>query len=161
MGTPPASDPRPWRALHLSEHAKLARAAGVPKVLICRNGDLIKLGPGDPAIIDEIPSRNALLQLPHDYFCVARADSPVAGESHLEPQPDRVPVDGRDSRLRDLEDRYVERDAPVDQLLDGQAIVCVAYLMKIPANAARNAPSLPLRPGPWWLENLQHLDKPQ
>src|SRR5579862_8263904 len=34
-------------ALHLFEHAKLARAAGVPKVLICRNGDLVKLGPGE------------------------------------------------------------------------------------------------------------------
>jgi len=43
-------------ALHLHEHAKLARAAGVPKVLICRNGDQIKLGPGDPGIIDELPS---------------------------------------------------------------------------------------------------------
>ena len=43
-------------ALHLFEHAKLARAAGVPKVLICRNGDLVKLGPGDPGIIDELPS---------------------------------------------------------------------------------------------------------
>jgi ribonuclease J len=43
-------------ALHLSEHAKLARAAGVPKVITCRNGDLVKLGPGDPGIIDELPS---------------------------------------------------------------------------------------------------------
>ncbi len=43
-------------ALHLFEHAKLARAAGVPKVVICRNGDLVKLGPGDPGIIDELPS---------------------------------------------------------------------------------------------------------
>ncbi len=43
-------------ALHLFEHAKLARAAGVPKVLICRNGDLVKLGPGDPAVIEELPS---------------------------------------------------------------------------------------------------------
>jgi ribonuclease J len=43
-------------ALHLSEHAKLARAAGVPKVLICRNGDLVKLGPGDPGIIGQVPS---------------------------------------------------------------------------------------------------------
>src|SRR5579862_5361888 len=34
-------------ALHLFEHAKLARAVGVPKVLICRNGDLVKLGPGE------------------------------------------------------------------------------------------------------------------
>lgn len=41
---------------HLFEHAKLARAAGVPKVLTCRNGDLVKLGPGDPGIIDKLPS---------------------------------------------------------------------------------------------------------
>src|SRR6202040_2035079 len=37
-------------------HAKLARAAGVRKVLICRNGDLVKLGPGDPGIIEQVPS---------------------------------------------------------------------------------------------------------
>jgi ribonuclease J len=42
--------------LHLFEHAALARAAGVPKVLICRNGDLVKLGPGDPGVIEELPS---------------------------------------------------------------------------------------------------------
>ena len=41
-------------ALHLSEHARLGRAAGVPKVLTCRNGDLVKLGPGAPGIIDEL-----------------------------------------------------------------------------------------------------------
>ena len=43
-------------ALHLSEHAKLARACGVPKTLICKNGDLVRLGPGDPAIIDQLPA---------------------------------------------------------------------------------------------------------
>ncbi len=43
-------------ALHLSEHARLARAAGVPKVLICKNGDLVRLGPGEAGIIDELPS---------------------------------------------------------------------------------------------------------
>src|SRR4029077_17313460 len=42
--------------LHLSEHATLARAAGVPKVVTCRNGDLVRLGPGDPGIIGELPS---------------------------------------------------------------------------------------------------------
>ncbi|MBR0829413.1 ribonuclease J [Bradyrhizobium manausense] len=42
--------------LHLHEHAKLARAAGVPKVLVCRNGDLVKLGPGDPGIVGAVPS---------------------------------------------------------------------------------------------------------
>lgn len=42
--------------LHLSEHAKLARACGVPKVLLCKNGDLVRLGPGEPAIIEELPA---------------------------------------------------------------------------------------------------------
>jgi ribonuclease J len=42
--------------LHLAEHAKLARAEGVPKVLTCRNGDLVRLGPGDAAIIEELPA---------------------------------------------------------------------------------------------------------
>jgi ribonuclease J len=41
--------PAHGEALHLSEHAKLARACGVPKVLVCKNGDLVRLGPGDPA----------------------------------------------------------------------------------------------------------------
>src|SRR6476619_5496817 len=33
-----------------------ARAAGVPRVLVVRNGDLVKLGPGDPGIVGEVPS---------------------------------------------------------------------------------------------------------
>jgi ribonuclease J len=43
-------------ALHLHEHAKLARAAGVPKVLICKNGDIVRLGPGEASIIGEVPA---------------------------------------------------------------------------------------------------------
>lgn len=43
-------------ALHLNEHAKLARACGVPKVIVIKNGDLVRLGPGDPAVIEQIPS---------------------------------------------------------------------------------------------------------
>src|SRR5262249_45042224 len=42
-------------ALHLSEHASLARKVGVPDVLVCQNGDLLKLAPGAPGIIDEVP----------------------------------------------------------------------------------------------------------
>jgi ribonuclease J len=34
----------------------LARRAGVPEVLVCRNGDLVRLAPGKAEIIDEIPS---------------------------------------------------------------------------------------------------------
>ena len=48
--------PAHGEALHLAEHARLARAAGVPKVITCRNGDLVKLGPGDPGIIGQLPA---------------------------------------------------------------------------------------------------------
>jgi ribonuclease J len=43
-------------ALHLAEHAALARRVGVPQVLPCVNGDLVRLGPGEAALIDEVPS---------------------------------------------------------------------------------------------------------
>ncbi len=42
-------------ALHLSEHAALARKAGVPTVIVCHNGDLVRLAP-DAGIIDEVPA---------------------------------------------------------------------------------------------------------
>jgi len=48
--------PAHGEALHLAEHAELARRAGVPQVLVCRNGDLIRLAPGGAEIIDEVPS---------------------------------------------------------------------------------------------------------
>jgi ribonuclease J len=43
-------------ALHLYEHAKLARACGVPKTMIVKNGDLVRLGPGDSAVIEQLPT---------------------------------------------------------------------------------------------------------
>ena len=42
-------------ALHLSEHAALARRCGVKEVVQCRNGDLVRLSP-TAGIIDEVPS---------------------------------------------------------------------------------------------------------
>ena len=42
-------------SLHLAEHAALARRLGA-RTLTIRNGDLIKLAPGDPEIIDEVPA---------------------------------------------------------------------------------------------------------
>ena len=41
-------------ALHLAEHAKLARAAGVKDVILCANGDLVRLAPGPTGVIDEV-----------------------------------------------------------------------------------------------------------
>jgi ribonuclease J len=39
----------------MAAHAALARRAGVPKVITCRDGDLVRLAP-QPGIIDEIPA---------------------------------------------------------------------------------------------------------
>jgi ribonuclease J len=41
--------------LHLSEHEALARKLGA-NTLQCRNGDLVRLAPGAPEIIDEVPA---------------------------------------------------------------------------------------------------------
>ncbi|MCZ7643086.1 MAG: ribonuclease J [Pseudorhodoplanes sp.] len=41
--------------LHLSEHAALARSLGVPRVIECRNGDLVRLAPDPAEIVDEVP----------------------------------------------------------------------------------------------------------
>jgi ribonuclease J len=43
-------------ALHMAEHAELARRAGVSKVAVCRDGELIRLAPAGPHKIDEIPA---------------------------------------------------------------------------------------------------------
>lgn len=41
--------------LHLAEHARLARSLGVPEVVGCRNGDLVRIAPGPAGIVDEVP----------------------------------------------------------------------------------------------------------
>jgi ribonuclease J len=43
-------------ALHLFEHAALARRLGIGQVVVCQNGDLIRLAPGGAAIVDEVPA---------------------------------------------------------------------------------------------------------
>ena len=48
--------PAHGEALHLNEHAEFARRAGVPQVLVCRNGDLVRLAPGRAEIVDQLPS---------------------------------------------------------------------------------------------------------
>jgi ribonuclease J len=42
-------------ALHLAEHAALARKIGVPQTLTCRNGDVVRIAPGPATIADELP----------------------------------------------------------------------------------------------------------
>ena len=43
-------------ALHLSEHAALARRCGIKEVIQCRNGDLVRIAAGHAGIIDEVPA---------------------------------------------------------------------------------------------------------
>ncbi len=42
-------------ALHLAEHAALARKIGVPQTLMCGNGDVVRIAPGPAGIVDELP----------------------------------------------------------------------------------------------------------
>jgi ribonuclease J len=43
-------------ALHLAEHAALGRRLKVPQVLLCRDGDVVRLAPREAEIIDELPA---------------------------------------------------------------------------------------------------------
>jgi ribonuclease J len=39
---------------HLTEHARFALSRGVPRAVVQKNGDVVRLAPGDPAKIDEV-----------------------------------------------------------------------------------------------------------
>ena len=41
-------------ARHINEHARFAVATGVPKAVVHKNGDLLRLAPGDPRKLDEV-----------------------------------------------------------------------------------------------------------
>jgi ribonuclease J len=51
---PQIAIPAHGEPLHLYEHARVARAIGVPHVVPARNGDMVLLGPGRPGIIEEV-----------------------------------------------------------------------------------------------------------
>jgi ribonuclease J len=61
-------------ALHLAEHAALAKRCGVPQVIRCRNGDLVRLAP-DARVIDEVPAgriyKDGTILVPSDARTVA------------------------------------------------------------------------------------------
>lgn len=48
-------------ARHLEEHASFALELGVKEAIAPRNGDLIRLAPGAPEVIDEVPSGRLLV----------------------------------------------------------------------------------------------------
>ena len=52
--------------LHLAEHAKIARAAGVADVIKCQNGDVVRLAPDARGKVDEVARRATLQGRPAD-----------------------------------------------------------------------------------------------
>lgn len=53
---PQAAIPVHGEARHLREHAQFATELGVPHTVVPRNGDLIRLAPGKPTIVDQVPA---------------------------------------------------------------------------------------------------------
>jgi len=43
-------------ALHLNEHAAIGRRLEIKTIVKCRNGDLVRLAPGAPHLVDELPT---------------------------------------------------------------------------------------------------------
>ncbi len=41
---------------HLEEHARFARELGVPETVVIENGDMLRLAPGAPEIVDRVPT---------------------------------------------------------------------------------------------------------
>lgn len=58
---PKYSIPVHGEARHLEEHAEFAMTLGVEDAIAPRNGDLIRLAPGEPEVIDEVPAGRWLL----------------------------------------------------------------------------------------------------
>ena len=52
---PQIAIPAHGEAAHLASHAALARELGVKQVVSARNGQMIRLGPGVPEMIDDVP----------------------------------------------------------------------------------------------------------
>ncbi|KQP11480.1 MBL fold metallo-hydrolase [Methylobacterium sp. Leaf99] len=51
---PQTAIPVHGEALHLDEHARFARAQGVPNIVKARNGSVVRLAPGTPEIVDTV-----------------------------------------------------------------------------------------------------------
>ncbi|MCG5234136.1 ribonuclease J [Xanthobacter oligotrophicus] len=55
MVRPQVSIPVHGEALHLHEHAQLAKSLGVPEVVNCYDGNVIRLAPGPAERVDDVP----------------------------------------------------------------------------------------------------------
>ncbi len=44
-------------ALHMAEHAALAKKMGVKEVILANDGDVVRLAPGEPDVVDAVPAQ--------------------------------------------------------------------------------------------------------
>jgi ribonuclease J len=83
---------------HLNEHARFALANGVPGAIVQKNGDVIRLAPGDPKKIDEA----RVGQLVLDGDIILPADGATIGERRRLGSSGLISVSvpvGRDGKL--------------------------------------------------------------
>src|SRR3546814_6667794 len=66
-------------ARHLAAHAEIAKQCQVPQQIVGRNGAVIRLAPGEAAIVDEVPSG----RLVYDGRRLLSRDSPEIGRAHV------------------------------------------------------------------------------
>jgi ribonuclease J len=58
---PQVAVPVHGEARHLFEHAELARELQVPRAIVPENGAVIRLAPGEPAVVDRVPAGRLVL----------------------------------------------------------------------------------------------------
>ena len=73
---PQVSIPVHGEVRHLVEHAELAESCQVPQSIVAANGDVIRLAPGTPGIVDQVPNGRLAL----DGHRLVPAASPVFAE---------------------------------------------------------------------------------
>ncbi|MBN8965732.1 MAG: ribonuclease J [Rhizobiales bacterium] len=115
--------PAHGEALHLAEHASLARKLGA-NTLTCRNGDMVRLAPGTPQIVDEVPSgrlyKDGALLIPAETRTVAdRRRLSFSGIVTV-----AIAVNDKGQLLADPE---IELIGIPDSTADGESMADVAY----------------------------------
>ncbi|MFM6852601.1 MAG: MBL fold metallo-hydrolase, partial [Sphingopyxis sp.] len=90
---------------HMLEQARFGKACGVPNTLVQKNGQVVRLAPGEPRILSEVTSGRLVL----DGDMIMREDSGVLNERRRLSQTGHivVAVSGRNAQV-------VQRGLPVD-----------------------------------------------
>jgi ribonuclease J len=111
-------------ALHLSEHAAIARSLGVSEVVVCENGDLIRLAPGPATVIDEVPAA----RIYKDGRLLVEADAPTVSHRRRLGFAGMVSIALAITRKGELAtEPEVELTGIPQQTVDGATLDDVAY----------------------------------